>query len=296
MKTRCIGGAFVICGLLAGPALADQLTLTGVIRDFKRGDQSGGHLDFETAHMSGRGGYGHVLGLVSPLLGDDGKPVYNPVRPAKDTVYSAASFQQWFNDAPDVNISAALELVLDNGQTQAGGVYTYQSNAFFPLDGKMFGNQGLNHNFHFTFELHTTFTYSPGQYFTFIGDDDVWVFINGVQVIDLGGVHPAVTGSVLLFDGKAFVDKNHFATSDLVRLVDSTMASQLAAAWSAAGLTGSCPVKSGDKYVDLGLTSGDNCTLDFFFSERHTTQSNFRIDTSMLLAEVQPATISPLYD
>ncbi len=285
-----------LLGLLAGPALADQITLTGVVRDFKRGDRSGGHLDFETAHMSGRGGYGHVLGLVSPMLGADAKPVYNPVRPTKDTVYSAESFNQWFNDVPDVNMAAALELTLDNGQAEAGGVYTYQSNSFFPLDGKLFGNQDLNHNFHFTFELHTTFTYKPGQYFTFVGDDDVWVFINGVQVIDLGGVHPALTGSVLLFDGKAFVDKNHFAVGDIVKLVDTTMANQLATAWANAGLEGSCPVQSGDKYVNLGLSDGDSCTLDFFFSERHTTQSNFRIDTSIELAEVAPTSVSPLYD
>jgi fibro-slime domain-containing protein len=293
-KRACTVAAFV--GLLAGPAMADQLTLTGVIRDFKRGDHSGGHPDFQTATMSGRGGFGHVRGLVSPLLGEDGKPVHNPVRPDKDTIYSAETFNQWYNDVPGVNMSAPLELVLDNGQEEPGGIYTFQSNAFFPIDNKMFGNEGLDRNFHFTFELHTTFTYKPGQYFTFIGDDDVWVFINGVQVIDLGGVHSAITGNVLLFEGKAFVAKADFPTSDLVHLVSSSMANELAAAWAYAGMEGSCPITAGDKYIDLGLTEGDTCTLDFFFAERHTTQSNFRIDTSIELVEVKPTTVSPLYD
>ena len=43
----------------------------------------------------------------------------------------------------------------------------------------MFGNSGglPDHNFHFTYELHTQFTYlaGTGQMFKFIGDDDVFV-------------------------------------------------------------------------------------------------------------------------
>lgn len=33
----------------------------------------------------------------------------------------------------------------------------------------------------------------------------------------------------------------------------------------------------------LGLTTGNDYNLDLFFAERHTSQSNFRIDTSLLL-------------
>ena len=42
------------------------------------------------------------------------------------------------------------------------------------------------------------FDYRGGETFTFIGDDDLWVFINGKRVIDIGGIHSAVESTVSL--------------------------------------------------------------------------------------------------
>ena len=43
--------------------------------------------------------------------------------------------------------------------------------------------------------MHGTFVYIPGLSFTFRGDDDVWVYMNGKLVIDLGGVHNPMVGT-----------------------------------------------------------------------------------------------------
>ncbi|MCX5662499.1 MAG: fibro-slime domain-containing protein [Planctomycetota bacterium] len=297
--------AAMVCGALAGNALADTITLNGVVRDFKRGDQTGGHPDFETCTtVAGHGQYGHVVGLVGAQLGADNKPVFNPTRPSNDTMYSSTSFNQWYNDVAGTNMAMPLSLTLSNGSATKGGVYSYSTNSFFPIDGLLFGNQGqkdvnnVTRNFSFTYELHTTFTYAAGQNFQFVGDDDVYVFINGQKALDLGGVHAAVTGNIILFDGKVF---SYNASSQLpvagsVKSVDASMATNMASKWSTAKLAGACPIKSGDRYIDLGIKDGDACSLDFFFAERHVTQSNFRIDTSIYLKPVTPTVVTPLFD
>jgi len=217
---------------MAVPAAANGPTidLPVTIRDFHGIGWGSPGVDAYYEHPDFEDGIASDPGIVQTTLGGDKKPVYAGLS-GNPTTHGPTAFDQWYRNTSNVNMPLDTTLTF----TWDGTKYVYSNPSFFPIDGLLLGNDGRVHNYHFTLELHHSFTYQGGEMFHFTGDDDLWLFINNQLVIDLGGVHPAMSASVNL--------------------------------------------------DTLGLTLGNHYDFDLFFAERHTTQSNFIVQTTIELEE-----------
>lgn len=227
MKHLILAAVLAIAPVAASAA---TLTLNGTIRDFKDS-----HPDFE-----GTIG-GLQTGAIEDTLDAQGKPVL--AAPVKPGFTNAANFAQWYRNVDGVNQSAPYAITLN--ETGPGtGLFSYTNNSFFPIDGQLFGNEGRSHNYHFTYEITGKTSFKATDTFSFTGDDDLWVFVGGKKMIDLGGVHGALSAS--------------FTGNDLIA---------------------------------KGLEAGKNYDFAIFFAERHTTQSNFSITTSLPIVAPPPSAV-----
>jgi fibro-slime domain-containing protein len=163
---------------------AAPISLTGTVRDF---------------HADGANFEGAVTGLrtgaVSTTLSGSA-PTLTASGATHISNTGAGAFDNWYARPSDLT----SHTVTLNETSPGSGVYAYATNAFFPIDDQLYGNEGNSHNYHFTYAISASFGYveGAGQKFKFSGDDDVWVFFDDLLGIDLGGVHGTATQEVNL--------------------------------------------------------------------------------------------------
>ncbi|MBR2864073.1 fibro-slime domain-containing protein [Candidatus Saccharibacteria bacterium] len=207
-------------------------------------------------------------GIVKNYLGADGLPIpsFSSQTAAAAAKFNKASqnvtggepvapgdnFYRWFHEVN--GISKRYDRTVTFKRQGNTNTYVYGGNQIFPLDDIRYDNDSVSrrdsnikqHNFSFTAHMSVPIKAEMNgrETFDFSGDDDVWVFLNGVLVLDIGGVHSAVGGNFTIN-------------------TDGTITSSVNGAET--------------KLIDAHLEKNHVYDLDFFYAERSTSESNTKI-------------------
>ena len=144
----------------------------------------------------------------------------------------------------------------------------WQAAVSFSAQGNNLGMQHLR-NYAFTMMGYASFKYKATnqvplhEVFEFAGDDDMWIFVDGVLVVDLGGTHLSAPGKVDIY---TLASNNHgcHVGDPLATFTNCTGASDL-----------------------TGWADDTWHHLHFFYADRQSDGSNIYIRTS--LAELAPS-------
>lgn len=221
----------------------------------------------------------------------NGKAVYNNVKglfQLKDGYYVYDSY------GSDGNYAVYSPATNSFNVYDSAGVYKGSSNSetnlgqFFPFDSayKVFDEQGnklspkkivdgsMSLNHHFGMSMTTEFVQPNGgkttknedMIFEFSGDDDVWVYIDGVLVGDLGGIHEKATLKINFATGGVHVGHIDNANDPEQTIQDTT----IRAMFEAAGADTT-------NFRENTFQNSTKHTLSFFYLERGAGASNMSL-------------------
>ena len=155
---------------------------------------------------------------------------------------------------------------------------------FMPFDKITEHINDYNDNFYFSMNIGFNFTQpqdgkinDKNMVFEFSGDDDVWVFIDGKLVLDIGGIHDAVSGSIDFATGKISVNPGAAGTYTEGRKTYRTRYTPEDE--KALDIEGN-RINTGDTLQNIFELDGDTFEagtthrLEFFYLERGAGESN----------------------
>ena len=226
---------------------------------------------FDDSSVNGKRVYRDVHGLVQYI---DGYYVYDSTKnyAAYDKKTNRISLFKQPAVSNDAGTVMGQFFPFDAGEEvfeEKGGVLT-------PINGKKSTTDGMNH--YFGVDLTADFvqmkdgmTGGHHTVFNFSGDDDVWVFIDGVLVGDVGGVHGAASLSIDFATGDVVVESASSSSSKSYEPLKTTIRACYEEALGA---------DAAQSHLQDGtntLKDGSYHTLRFFYLERGNTDSNMKL-------------------
>ena len=225
----------------------------------------------------------------------DGKAVYNNVQDLFQLKKGYYVYDSYGSDDSDGNYAVYNPTTNSFNVYDKAGVYKGDASSetnlgqFFPFDSakKVFTDNGnglspnsvvdgdnstLNH--HFGMSMTTEFVQPAGgtttdnkdMVFEFSGDDDVWVYIDGVLVGDLGGIHEKVTLEIDFATGEVKVGHVDGANGTKKEIEKTNIKAKFEAAGA----------DTTNFFGDTFLGSTKH-TLSFFYLERGAGASNMKL-------------------
>ncbi len=152
------------------------------------------------------------------------------------------------------------------GQTQT--VYYQDDGTLTTTTGK---DSYVNRNFNFVLSSKGEFVYHAENelFFDFEGDDDVYLFINGELVLDIGSAHS--------------IDTVHIDINEYVNWAKETLSNPNASAADKA------------RAEKLNLVEGNTYNFSFFYMERHGYGANMRISNNFKLSDPSMEIVKSAY-
>lgn len=220
----------------------------------------------------------------------NGKAVYNNVKglfQLKDGYYVYDSYGSKGNYAVYNSTTNSFDVYDKAGVYKGNTSSETNLGQFFPFDSadKVFDEQGnklspkkivdgstdLNH--HFGMSMTTEFVQPKGgqttdgdMIFEFSGDDDVWVYIDGVLVGDLGGIHEKATLKINFATGAVHVGHVDNANDEEKTIEDTTILNMFEAAKADTSNFSGSTFRESSKHK-----------LSFFYLERGAGASNMKL-------------------